>query len=212
MRRRRAGVHCARHLVQRPAVRHRLHPDHLQIDLHESSGRRVPRGAQFSVVSAFPAACASVRRRPPAQFVQYAASTWLRDRAPVRQVCKRYPAQLHRTGALSGSQPEERFRGNIHVVIPLPPICHLVTVDSSAAHSRLFMLAARPHTCTVSPPRFGTANCTGLLVASAPNCQPVSATTKELLASGISVHGGDTVSSVAVLAAIARSCPAPSPR
>src|ERR1039457_1416383 len=95
--------------------------------------------------------------------------------------------------------PKYGSGGTSASLVPLPPICHRVTVDSSAEQSRSFTLAARPPTSTVSPLRFGTVNCTGLLFASAPNCHPVSATTKKLVASGTTVHAGDTVSVVPVL-------------
>ena len=63
----------------------------------------------------------------------------------------------------------------------------------------------------VTPWRFGTAKETGDALLEAPNCQAESAIKKELVVSGGMLHGVVTVSVVAVLEAIVRSCPAPVP-
>src|SRR3954454_5929596 len=85
-------------------------------------------------------------------------------------------------------------------------------MESSAGDSMSWTFAARPETCTVSPERFGTSNVTGLLLVSAANCQPGSATTKKLLASGTTAQLGDTSSVLALFAAMLLSWPAPRPR
>lgn len=63
----------------------------------------------------------------------------------------------------------------------------------------------------VTPWRFGTANETGDALLEAPNVQVDSAIKKELVESGGTLQGVDTVSVVAVLEAIVCSCPSPVP-
>src|ERR1051326_3068108 len=113
---------------------------------------------------------------------------------------------------LSAPRPKNGCGGAAASTPPFPPICQRVTVDNSAAHSTLFTFAALPQISTVSPPRFGISNLTGEVRLSAPNCQPPSATTQKLLASGTISHGGDTLSAFSEFPVIRRSCPAPRPR
>ena len=65
---------------------------------------------------------------------------------------------------------------------------------------------------TVSPERFGMANCVGPPWLTAPNFHPPSAMVKKLVASGAIAHAGATAAVVAVFDAMVCSCPAPRPR
>src|ERR1017187_3650792 len=109
--------------------------------------------------------------------------------------------------AVPGPIPKNGCGGACISAPPEPPIAQRVTVESSGEHSTSLTFAERPVICTTSPDRLGIANCTGLLLATAPKCQPASATAKKLVASGTMVHGGETVKLVALFAVTVRSCP-----
>ena len=66
-------------------------------------------------------------------------------------------------------------------------------------------------TWTTASLRFGMSNPAGPWILSAPKCQLDSAITNELVASGSISQAGVTVTVVASLAVIERSCPAPLP-